>query len=94
MTTGLHYYYLFDRQAVAGTEWTYIQSLNVSSVDDLFAPFNDNINDLSDQVGDLADQLGGLQGTVQTLTYVAAIAIVIAVVIGVLNFWMMRRRPQ
>jgi hypothetical protein len=93
-STGVFYYYLFDRQQTAGAEWTYVRSLNVSSVDDLFEPFNQNINDLSGEVSDLTDQVNGLQGTVQTLIYVAAAAIIIAVVIGVLNFWMMRRRPQ
>jgi len=93
MSTGLHYYYLFDSQAAAGTEWVYLQSLNVSSVDDLFAPFNENINDLSGEVTDLTDQVGALQGSVQTLTYVAAIAIIIAIVIGFINFWMMRKKP-
>ncbi|HKZ93592.1 MAG TPA: ABC transporter substrate-binding protein [Candidatus Bathyarchaeia archaeon] len=91
--TGVFYYYLFDRQASAGGEWTYLRSLNVSSVSDLFAPFNEDIVDLTDEVGDLTDQVGALQGSVQTLTYVAAIAIVIAVVIGFINFWMMRKRP-
>lgn len=93
-STGVFYYYLFDRQKAAGTEYTYVRSLNVSSVDDLFAPFNENIDTLSGQVADLTDQVNGLQGTVQTLIYVAAAAIIIAVVIGVLNFWMMRKRPQ
>jgi ABC-type transport system substrate-binding protein len=93
-STGVHYYYLFDTQATAGTEWVYARSLNVSSVGDLFTSSNEKIDDLSDQVADLTDQVGGLQGTVQTLTYVAAIAIIIAVVIGVFNFWMMRKRPQ
>ncbi len=93
MSTGLHYYYLFDREAIAGTEWVYLQSLNVSSVDDLFAPFNEKIDDLSGEVTDLTDQVGALQGSVQTLTYVAAIAIIIAIVIGVFNFWMMRKKP-
>lgn len=93
MSTGLHYYYLFDRQAVAGTEWTYLQSVNVASVDDLFAPFNANINNLGGNITDLRDQIGALQGSVQTLTIVAAVAIVIAVAIGLLNFYMVRKKP-
>jgi peptide/nickel transport system substrate-binding protein len=91
--TGLYYYYLFDSQAIAGTEWTYLRSLNVSSVDDLFTPFNTKIDDLSGQVADLTDQVSGLQGSLQTFTYVAAVAIVIAVVFGIFNYWMTRRGP-
>jgi ABC-type transport system substrate-binding protein len=41
--TGSYYYYIFDRLAAIGSEWTYVAMLNVSSVDDLFAPTNDLI---------------------------------------------------
>jgi hypothetical protein len=71
-STGTYYYYLFDAQAPAGTEWTYARSLTVTS---------------------LADALAPLQGSIQTLTIVAGIALVLSVVLGGVGIYMARKKP-
>jgi len=93
MTNETHYYYLFDRQALAGKEWTFVRSVTVSTLTDAFTPFNTKIDNLGGNVTDLSDQIGGLQGQVTTLTAVAAVALVAAIALGVLNFYMIRKKP-
>jgi len=94
MTTGTHYYYLFDRQALAGQEWTYVRNVTVATLADAFTPFNTKIDNLGGNVTELRDQIGGLQGQVTTLTAVAAVALVAAIALGVLNFYMIRKKPK
>jgi ABC-type transport system substrate-binding protein len=89
MTTGTHYYFLFDRQASAGSEWTYVRSQSVSSLSDVFTTALTPLNNATDN---LNNQVGGLQGSVQTLTIVAAAALVVAIAFGVLNFYMIWKK--
>jgi ABC-type transport system substrate-binding protein len=87
-STGLFYYYLFDRLAPAGQEWTYVQMLNVSSVEDLLTPYYDLIVDLSNRIDELqsqVDTLSGLQSSVTNATNVAYAAIGIAVMLGLIS---------
>ena len=90
-TTGTHYYYLFDSQASAGHEWTYVESQSVSSLTDVF---NTALAPINNKTDDLSDQIGALQGSVQTLTIVAGAALVIAIALGVINIYMGRKRPK
>ena len=93
MSTGTHYYYLFDRQASAGQEWTYVRNVTVSTLTDAFTPFNTKIDNLGGNVTDLGDRIGALEGSVNNLTIVAAVALVAAIAIGAFNFWMGRKKP-
>jgi len=102
-TTGVHYYYLFDALATpAETEaqWQYLTLINVSSLDDAFAPVWDEIVDnfntiqnQSDTLNTLASDIDSLQDSVNTMTYVAVAALVIAIVIGLVAIFMARKRP-
>ena len=72
--------------------------LNVSSLDNTLSPFSylitDNFNeiqDLSADLGVLADDLSSLQGSVNTMTYVAVAALVIAIVLGLVAIFMARK---
>lgn len=97
-STGVFYYYLFDRLAPVGTEWTYVTMLNVSSVDDALTPLYDLIADnsltlqsQSDSLDTLSSQIDALQSSVNTMTYVAVAALVIAVAL-VIAIYMARKR--
>jgi ABC-type transport system substrate-binding protein len=97
-STGTFYYYLFDRLATVGTEWTYVTMLDVSSVDDALDPLYDLIADnsqtlqsQSDTLDTLSSQIGSLQGSITTLMYASVAAIVIAVVIGAIAIYMARK---
>jgi len=97
-STGVFYYYLFDRLADVGTELTYITMLNASSLDDTLTPLYDLIADNSQTLqsqSDLLDTLGSqieaLQSSVNTMTYVAVAALVIAVAL-VVAIYMARKR--
>lgn len=92
-STGVHYYYLFDRLRPAGTEFMYAGSLNVSSIADAFSPTNTQIQGLSNKTDTLSSDIKGLQGSVTTLTAVAAVALIAAIVLGVVNFYMIRKKP-
>jgi ABC-type transport system substrate-binding protein len=98
--TGVYYYYTFDRLASVGTEWQYVTMLNVSSFDDALDPFyvlvseNDqDIQSLDSTVVSLSDKIDSLQDSVNTMTYVAVAALVLALVIGGIAIFMARRRP-
>jgi len=100
LSTGVYYYYLFDQLAAAGEEWQYVTMLNVSSLDDALDPFYDlasdnfqNIQSLNSTVNSLSDKIDSLQGSVNTMTYVAVAALVIAIVIGLVAIFMARKRP-
>ena len=97
-STGVFYYYLFDRLATVGTEWTYVTMLNVSSLDDALTPLHDLIEDnyqtlqsQSDSLDTLSSQIDALQASVNTMTYVAVAALVIAVAL-VIAIYMARKR--
>jgi len=97
-STGVFYYYLFDRLAPVGTELTYVTMLNVSSVDDALTPLYDLIADnsqtlqsQSDSLDTLGSQIDALQSSVNTMTYVAVAALVIAVAL-VIAIYMARKR--
>ncbi len=92
-TTGPHYYYLFDRLAAAGTEWRFVKFINASTLADAFTGTNQQISDLSDTTAGLSDDIGALQTSVNNLTIVAAVALIVAIVFGVFNLYMMRRKP-
>jgi len=98
--TGVFYYYLFDRLAPVGTEWTYLTMLNVSSFDDALAPFYDLITDnfntiqnQNDTLNTLSSKIDTLQNSINTMTYVSVGAIVIAIAIGAIAIFMARKRP-
>jgi ABC-type transport system substrate-binding protein len=100
LSTGVYYYYLFDQLAAAGEEWQYVTMLNVSSLDDALDPFYDlasdnsqNIQSLNSTVNSLSDKIDSLQSSVNTMTYVAVAALVIAIVIGLVAIFMARKRP-
>jgi len=78
---GVFYYYLFDREAAAGSEWTYVAMLNVSSREAAFTP-------LYNQIDTLTDQINSLQSSVNNLMYAAVAAIVIAIAIGAVAIFM------
>jgi len=97
-STGVFYYYLFDRLADVGSEWTYITMLNASSLDDTLTPLYDLIADnsqtlqsQSDSLDTLGSQIDALQSSVNTMTYVAVAALVIAVAL-VVAIYMARKR--
>ena len=99
-STGEYYYYLFDRLATVGTEWTYVTMLNVSSLDDTLTPFYDLIVDnyqaiqnASDRLDTLESDIDSLQNSVNTMTYVSVAALVVAIVIGAIAIYMARKRP-
>jgi ABC-type transport system substrate-binding protein len=75
-STGVFYYYLFDREAPAGQEWKYVQMLNVTSLEDLFATLNAQIDDLQSSLS-----------TTRNMTYAA---IAIAVVFGLAAIFITR----
>ncbi len=96
--TGVFYYYLFDRLAAIGAEWTYVTMLNVSSIEDLLSPTYDLISDnsqtlqeQSDSLDALISQIDALQGSVNTLMYVAVAALIVAVVLAIAIFVLGRR---
>ena len=89
--TGVFYYYLFDRLATIGTEWTYVAMLNVSSVEDLLSPTYDLITEQSNSLETMSSQIDALQGSVNTLMYVAAAALIVAVVLAIAIFVLGRR---
>lgn len=76
-TNGTYYYYLFDRLEVAGSEWKYLTMLNVSSIDDAFAPLNNKVD--------------ALQNSLNNMTYVAVAALAVAIIVGVVAIY--RTRP-
>ncbi|MEM3673608.1 MAG: ABC transporter substrate-binding protein [Candidatus Bathyarchaeia archaeon] len=77
-STGVFYYYLFDREAPAGEEWKYVQMLNVTSLEDLFETLNAKIDDLQSSLSNT-----------RNMTYAA---IAIAVVLGLAAFVIARRK--
>ncbi len=98
-STGTFYYYIFDRMAPVGSEWTYLTELEVSSLDDALTPLYDLIADnaetlqnQSDTLDTLSDQMESLQASINNTMYVAVAAIVIAVVIGAIAIYMARKR--
>jgi len=102
-STGVFYYYLFDQLGVPVEElaqWKYLSMVNVSSLDDALAPVWDEIVDnfntiqnQSDTLNTLASDIDSLQDSVNTMTYVAVAALVIAIVIGLVAIFMARKRP-
>jgi len=46
-STGVHYFYLFDRQASAGSEWTYVRSIEVSTLSDQLKPIQSSVTTLT-----------------------------------------------
>jgi hypothetical protein len=99
--TGVYYYYTFDRlELTIGREWQYVTMLNVSSLDDALDPFydlasdnNQDIQSLDSTVVTLSEKIDSLQDSVNTMTYVAVAALVLALVIGGIAIFMARRRP-
>ncbi len=67
--------------------------LNVSSLDDALDPFYDLIVDLQNTTDTLDDQIGALQGSVDTMTYVAVAALIVAIAIGGIAIFMAWRKP-
>jgi len=65
--------------------------LNVSSLDDALTPFYDLIVDNSQTLDTLGSQIDALQASVNTMTYVAVAALVIAVAL-VVAIYMARKR--
>ena len=102
-TTGVFYYYLFDELATpleTLAQWTYLTMINVSSLDDALAPLYalivDNYNTMQNQSNTLdtmADDIDSLQSSVNTMTYVAVGALVVAIVIGAIAIFMARKKP-
>ena len=97
-STGVFYYYLFDRLAPVGTEWTYVTMLNVSSVDDALTPLYDLISDntqtlqsQSESLDTLSSQIDELQNSVNMTMYLAVAALVVAVAL-VIGIYVARRR--
>jgi ABC-type transport system substrate-binding protein len=98
--TELYYYYLFDRLATIGTEWQYLTMLNVSSLDDALAPFydltTDNFNTIqnqSDMLDTLTSNVNSLQNSVNIMTIVSVAALVVAVAVGAITIFMVRKKP-
>ncbi len=97
--TGTYYYYLFDQFAAAGEEWQYVTMLEVSSLDDALDPFYDlisandqDIQALDSTVTSLSDKIDSLQDSVNTMTYVAVAALVLALLFGGIAIFVARRR--
>ena len=87
METGTFYYYLFDRLAPAGSEWIYLRSIKVSSMEDLFDPYYDLISELDGKVDDIQtqlDALSGLQDSINNATNIGYAAIAVAVILGII----------
>ncbi len=74
---GTWYYYIFDQAAPTGQEFTYLTSINVSTLQDNLTPLQNSIN--------------SLQGSVNNLMYIAIIALVVAIVLGGIAIYMSRR---
>jgi len=98
--TGLFYYYLFDRLAPIGTEWQYLTMLNVSSLDDALEPFyklaTDNFNTIqnqSDMLDTLTSNVNSLQNSINIMTIVSVAALVVAVAVGAISIFMIRKKP-
>jgi len=98
--TGLFYYYLFDRLAPIGTEWQYLTMLNVSSLDDALDPFyelaTDNFNTIqnqSDMLDTLTSNVNSLQNSINIMTIVSVAALVVAVAVGAISIFMIRKKP-
>jgi ABC-type transport system substrate-binding protein len=79
-TNGTFYYYLFDGLAPAGSEWKYVRMLNATTMQDTLAP--------------LQNQVSNLQNSLNTMTYIAVAALVIAILIGVVTVFMPRKKSQ
>ncbi len=99
-STGIFYYYLFDRLAPIGTEWKYVSMLNVSSIDDTLQPLYDlivdnfnTIQNQSDTLDTLSSDINSLQNSVNTMTYVAVAALIVAIAIGAIAIFMARKKP-
>ena len=92
-STGVFYYYTFDRLATIGTEWKYLTMLNVSSFADALDPFYDLIVDLQDETDTLSSDIDSLQTSINTMTYVSVAALVVAVALGLYAIYMVRKRP-
>jgi len=93
-STGTFYYYLFDPLAYPVEElvqWQYLGMINVSSLDDALTPLHDLIADNSQTLDTLGSQIDALQSSVNTMTYVAVAALVIAVALVVV-IYMARKR--
>jgi len=83
-TNGTFYYYLFDREASAGTEWKYVRMLNVSLLSDAFTPYYDLLVTLQNQTNTLQTKLNDLQNSLNTMTYVAVAALIVGIALGLI----------
>jgi ABC-type transport system substrate-binding protein len=83
--TGEFYYYLFDRQGMTGAEWQYLTMLNVSSLQDAFNPLYTGMDTLETQIGDV-------QNSLNTMTYVAVAALIIAITVGAIAIYLPMKR--
>lgn len=95
METGTFYYYLFDRLAPAGSEWIYLRSIKVSSMEDLFDPYYDLISELDGKVDDIQtqlDALSGLQDSINNATNIGYAAIAVAVILGIIAIFLALRK--
>jgi peptide/nickel transport system substrate-binding protein len=95
-STGVFYYYLFDQLGVPVEElaqWKYLTMVNVSSIDDALSPLNNLIVDNLNTIQNQSDMLNSLQNSINTMTYVSVAALVVAVAIGAIAIFMVRKKP-
>jgi hypothetical protein len=74
--------------------------LNVSSLDDALAPFydltTDNFNTIqnqSDMLDTLTSNINSLQNSINIMTIVSVAALVVAVAVGAIAIFMVRKKP-
>ncbi|NIW80486.1 MAG: hypothetical protein GWN16_13965, partial [Calditrichae bacterium] len=102
-STGVFYYYLFDQLGVPVEElaqWKYLTMVNVSSLDDALDPFyelaTDNFNTIqnqSDKLDTLTNNINSLQNSINIMTIVSVAALVVAVAVGAIAIFMIRKKP-
>lgn len=99
--TGVFYYYLMNPLGVpAPTEddpfasSKYLTMLNVSSLQDAFTPYYNLLQGLQNQTDTMQTKINDLQSSVNTMTYVAVAALVVAILIGAIAIVMPRMKKS
>ena len=79
-------------KAAAGTEWMYVAMFNVSTLQDAFDPFYDLLVEQQNATDTLQDKIDAMQNSLNTMTYIAVAALVVAVVLGAVATYLPRKR--
>jgi ABC-type transport system substrate-binding protein len=95
--TGVFYYYLLDPLGVPAPDEdhpfassNYVTMLNVSSLQDAFTPYYNLLQGLQNKTDTIQKQANDLQNSLNTMTYIAVAALIVAILLGVILIVMPR----